>query len=88
LFNLSVEGVLNRAADRWSVESFDGQTHPLPLTEMLVGHHARVASATVVDIDKMREALERNGGSDMVEELVGRADDLRDILSRIRPGGR
>jgi len=86
LFNLSHEGILVQDGATWVVESFDGTRTPFRLEEMLVGHQARVAAATVLDLEKMRDALGAAGGSDEVESLVERANDLHDLLSRIRGG--
>jgi len=88
LFNISLEGVLIRTGEAWSVESFDGKTTALSLREMLVGHHARITSATLLDVEKMREAVESKNMTDTVEDLASRADDLRDLLTRLRNGGR
>jgi len=86
LFNLSVEGILVRSNAVWSIESFDGKTTALPLQTMLVGHYARVAAATMLDVEKMREAV---ASQDLpnVEGLASRAEDLRKLLSRLREGG-
>lgn len=88
LFNISLEGVLLRVGDAWFVEGFDGKTTALTLQEMLIGHHARIATATLLDVEKMREAVESKNMTGTVDDLVARADDLRDLLSRIRSGGR
>lgn len=87
LFNISLEGVLLRSGDAWSVQSFDGQTTVLSLQEMLIGHHARIATATLLDVEKMRDVVESNNMTDTVEDLAARADGLRDLLTRLRNGG-
>ncbi|MDB4278200.1 hypothetical protein N9917_01220 [Deltaproteobacteria bacterium] len=68
------------------VQQFDGTTvdfqqvfqHHLP------GHTGRIAVATVVDIEKMREALLKSGGLGMVEGLGERVSDLKDILGKLK----
>lgn len=85
LYNESVEGVLERAGlGDWVVVAFNGTRTNLPLAQLLVGHSARIAAATVVSVEKMRESLEAKGMQGTVEGMTERVADLRELLGRLR----
>lgn len=82
LFNIASDGVLGEESGTWFLDRFDGTRLPLQL-HMLVGHHGRIASATLLSVEAMRDVLGANG-VDGVADLGVRADDLREILTRIK----
>lgn len=80
LLSFHMDGVLR--ADPWRVERFDGTVHRIPVGGM-PGHYGRVGAATVVDVEKMREALSGLN----VEEILGQglgAQDLEGVLERLK----
>ena len=92
-FSLSVEGHLRRDGLRWYIDKFDGTQEEIPF-HFLVGHHARVACATMLDVEKMHESLEQlrnNLGASMGQSLADLPSDvtgvdvgeLKDLLGRL-----
>jgi len=65
------------------VHQFDGTEVKLPFQHHLPGHYGRIAAATFVDIDKMKDILMKSGGLDAVEGMGQKATDLRDLLGRL-----
>jgi hypothetical protein len=84
LFNLSAEGVLwdREKYDGWCIERLDGTILDLPFRKM-AGHHGRLAAATLIDVEKMRDALTPEALAG-VEGLSVQADALREMLERMR----
>lgn len=64
LFQLAERGVLVYDLDHehcsggWWIEKFDGSRVMLPLVIGLVGHHGRIAIATIMQVEKLRDVLE------------------------------
>lgn len=89
LFNVSEEGILvydidhSRSEGGWWVERFDGTRVPLPLAHALVGHQSRVAAATALAIDEMKDAVAESG-MDPVEALGGKITEMRDLAERLQ----
>ena len=89
LFNIAEEGVLAFDLDHtknsggWWLETFEGRRIPLLMAYALGGHQGRVAVATAMSVEQMRESLEKSGGLDSVEALGSKVTDLRDLLSRL-----
>jgi hypothetical protein len=92
LFNLVAQGILHYkgefypSEDRVVIHQFDGTEvdFKTAFQSYLPGHRGRIAAATVVDIEKMREALLKSGGLGMVEGMGERINDLKDMLSRMQ----
>jgi hypothetical protein len=84
LYNFVAEGVLDETEDVFRVEGFDGGVVEVALATMLPGHHARVAAATVLSAEAMREALDASGMESSVEGLGARIENLQEILGRLR----
>lgn len=80
LLSFHLEGVLQ--PQPWSLVKFDGCTVILPLSGM-VGHYGRLAATSVVDVEKMREALSRLDPSAFTSAGLG-TQDLEEILNRLR----
>jgi len=81
LLNLVVKGILEfqDPENAWAVTPPEGNPYQLPLWA-LEGHRARIVGATVVDLERMKEAL---SGSLNVEELTQRATGLRDLMASL-----
>jgi hypothetical protein len=80
LLTYHLDGVLR--ADPWRQEKFDGTVVPIPFQGM-VGHYGRLAVATVIDVEKMRDAL--GGLNPAAFTTAGlRSQDLEEILARLR----
>jgi hypothetical protein len=82
LLNIALRGVLGRDVDRWFIDTFEGNQVDLPFA-LLDGHHGRVAAATVIDMQAMQESL-ANITPEALETLGVRANNLRDLVSRLR----
>lgn len=82
LFNVSSDGVLTEDGGAWFLDRFDGTRTPLHL-RALIGHYGRIATATLLSVEAMRDVLASNG-VEGVEDLGVRADELREILTRIK----
>ena len=83
LLNMAVRGVLGRNPDEtFTIRTFDGKTIPVPL-DMLDGHDARIAAATVFDVEVMRDAL-GDFTPENLEALGVRATNLRDLLAQLK----
>ncbi len=83
LLNVTGEGVLQVNDGVYSVKGFDGTVQDLPLHN-LIGHEARVAAATMMDINKMRESLENMVGGMSAEALGEQTNNLKDIMERLQ----
>jgi hypothetical protein len=91
LLNVVAQGVMHYESGFYPSESrviihqFDGTTVDFQdaFSGYLPGHRGRIAVATVVDIEKMREALLKSGGLGMVEGMGGRINDLKDMLGHL-----
>jgi hypothetical protein len=88
-FSLSLEGILRQDGTRWFIEKFDGTEVDLPFA-FLVGHYSRVACATMIDVDKMKESLEKLRATmpgqkpDIDPEVLGvDIAELKDMLGRL-----
>lgn len=80
LLSFHHEGVLTEGP--WRVRTFDGVSVTLPLAGM-VGHFGRLGVATVIDVEKLRDAL----GFISPEGLAASGIDsknLEDLLNRLR----
>jgi hypothetical protein len=89
LLNVTAQGILDlrvgfyESETTFAVQKFDGTEVVLPFQHHLAGHTGRIAAATVVDIEKMREALLKSGGLGMAEGLGERIGDLKELLGQI-----
>lgn len=80
MYSYTGEGVLRPDGDGWTLTRFDGRVDRLGLSAM-AGHRGRIAVASVLDVDKMRDAVSSAG----VEADLGvRVDELRSVLDRLR----
>jgi len=96
LLNVSGEGYLQRkyqpnaqGSERgpWRLTQFDGTDLELPL-EGLVGHDSRIAVASVLDVEKMREALEGQGVDGLIDQATQLKETIRgfrDHLGKVKP---
>jgi len=78
LLSVHGQGILRNVASRWWLDRFDGTQQEFPL-HLLEGHDARVAGATVFDVEKMRESL---GDVGDLDALGIKAEGLKDLLER------
>jgi hypothetical protein len=95
LFNVSGDGFLRydldhgRSEGGWWLDRPDGAREILPLAMAMAGHRGRVAVATAMTVEQMRDAVMSSGDLNSVEALGRRAEDLRDLvagLSKIAGG--
>lgn len=85
MFNVVGEGaLLSTGPGCWGVEQLDGTVISLPLGEVLPGHHARVAAASVFTVDQMRDLVEGAGLSDVADKVT----DLHGLLHRLKSVGK
>ncbi len=82
ILNVHGQGVLRRDSEGWWLEKFDGGRQDFPV-ELLAGHHARLAAATMFDVGKMRDALKPEDLA-KVEDLGVRATQLQDIITQMK----
>lgn len=82
LHNVSFEGLFLVRDSRFEVVHLNGKVHSVAFG-LLLGHDARIAAASLLDVAAMRESLEKQGLAD-VETLGGQAKDLREILARFK----
>jgi len=80
MLTFHLDGVLRE--DPWSIERFDGSVIPIPFRG-LPGHYGRVAAATILDMERMREALSRFSPQ-ALKGLQG--SEVEDLLERLRKG--
>lgn len=86
LYNLSGRGVLvydlghSTMTGGWWLDQFDGQRVVLPMALMLPGHMARVAVATVLSVEQMRDTVLSH------ETAKEQVQDLKNLLSRLKSG--
>ena len=79
LYTLSGEGtLLPKSRGVWALEGLDGQEQILPLGLLLPGHQARVAAASLLSVEEMRDAVAGAGLSDAVK----RVSDLQAVLKQ------
>jgi hypothetical protein len=89
LLNVTAQGTLDlrvgsyESETTFAVQKFDGTEVVLPFQHYLAGHVGRIAAATVVDIEAMKDALLKSGGFGQVEGLGERLGDLRDLLQQL-----
>jgi hypothetical protein len=87
LFNVSGQGFLVYDLDHtsgsggWWLERADGGKEMLPLAHALLGHRGRVASATAMSVEQMRDSLMASGDLDDIEGIGNRVNDLKDLLA-------
>ena len=84
LLNISGRGVLRREDEKWWLDQFDGTKMEVPVA-LLEGHKARIAGASMFDVEKMKAQV--LGSLDKVEqlEMVGKqANDLKDLLTQLQ----
>lgn len=84
LLAFHMDGVLR--ADPWRVEKFDGTVAAIPFRGM-EGHYGRLAAATMVDVEKMRDALGQLDPAAFTSAGL-RSQDLEEILARLRKATR
>jgi hypothetical protein len=87
LFNVSGQGFLiydldhGKSEGGWWLEEPNGNRLMLPLALALTGHRARVATATALSVEEMRDALAASGELDSIEGIGNRVSDLKDLVS-------
>lgn len=80
LLAMHLDGVLR--ADPWRLEKFDGSVITIPFGGM-VGHFGRLAVATILDVEAMRESLAHLDPTALASSGLGVAD-LERLLDRLR----
>jgi len=89
LLNVTARGIMDLrvgfydSETTFAVHQFDGTEVVLPFQHFLAGHVGRIAAATVVDIEAMKDALLKFGGLGQVEGLGERIGDLRELLQQL-----
>jgi hypothetical protein len=87
LLSFHMAGVLRKGP--WRVEKFNGSVPPLPLVGM-PGHYGRIGAASIVDVEKMREALAKMSPEAMMEAMSSagvNAEELEAMLAGLRKAG-
>lgn len=90
LLNVTAQGLLTLKVGFYDsdttfvVQQFDGTEVELPFQHYLAGHMGRIAAATIIDIEKMKDVLMKSGGLGQVDGLGTRATDLKDILGQLQ----
>ena len=83
LLNVSHMGTLAKNAEGYYLIAFDGSWQHLPFS-LLVGHHARIAAATAIDVEKMRQSLsESDFDIDDVQEVGAKVENLKEMLGQL-----
>ena len=80
LLSFHLEGVLR--SEPWRLEMFDGSSKTIPFGGM-VGHFGRVAAATIIDVEAMRESLAGLDPEALAAAGVG-ASDLAAMLEKLQ----
>ena len=89
LFNVSGEGILeydlnhSKGSGGWWLLRPDGTRDMLPFAHALRGHRSRVAVATLMTVDQMRDSLLASGALDTVEGLGKKVTELKDLVERL-----
>lgn len=83
LHNFSEEGVLRQEGAVWSLLDFRGHEHALDMVRWLNGHHARIAAATLLDVEQMRESLD-SLSVDSLDTLGVKASDLLSLIEQMQ----
>lgn len=86
ILNFVAEGGLltpTELSSDWFVRSFDGIERRLPLGDLL-GHHGRLAAATMFSVEDIKDKLAEAGMLDSVEGLGSQIGDLRGLLERLK----
>lgn len=84
LLNVTGEGVLRHEDGVWFLDQLDGSEFPLPFDQM-VGHYGRIAAATLLDVDKLRDSLSLDDLA-AVEGLSDKIESVKDLLARLGRG--
>jgi hypothetical protein len=86
LLNVTGDGVLRRDADRgrWHLDLLDGSRLDIPF-HMMVGHIGRLAAATLVEVDQMRDSLSMDD-LDKIEGLGAQLHSMKELLERLKKG--
>lgn len=84
LLNVTGEGILRYSEQRrlWRIDRLDGSNFVLPF-ELMVGHYGRLAAATLLDIEKMRDELTLDD-LDSVESLGTKLESVKELLEQLR----
>lgn len=78
------DGLLSRENEKWFISSFDGSKNEIPLA-LLAGHYSRITAAPTDAVERMRDVLSSQmGAAEQVESLTSQANDLKDLLNRIK----
>ena len=83
LLNVTGDGVL-RYDDKgsWHLDMLDGSKLRLPFDQM-VGHFGRLAAATLLDVDKLRDTLSPDD-LDQVTAMSSKLGSIKEMLERMR----
>lgn len=84
LLGFHLDGVLQNNPS-WGLTKFDGTVAPIPFAGM-DGHYGRVAAATIVDVEAMRESLLKAAVSPSSDSSGLNVQDLEALLTRLRRG--
>lgn len=82
LMSMTGRGILRCEGAAWFLTTFEGTGVVLPL-EQLEGHHARIAAVTILDLEKMKDALS-GFDIDKVETIGVQAKQLQDMLCQLQ----
>jgi len=80
LLSFHKEGVLR--SDPWRIDQFDGSSSRIPFRGM-PGHFGRLASATIVDVEAMREKLSGMDLAAMAAQGIN-AEGLQAMLDKLK----
>ena len=84
LLNVSAEGTLQEDGGTWRLDRSEDPPLELPFP-LMVGHYGRLAAATLVDMDKMRESTSA-GDLGQIEALGSQLSSIKELLERMRQG--
>ena len=87
LFNVSGQGFLiydldhSKGSGGWWLGRPDGGKEMLPLSHALLGHRGRVATATAMTVEELRDSLMESGDLGSIEGIGNRVNDLKDLIA-------
>jgi hypothetical protein len=80
-FSMNETGVLEEGDGKWWLHTFAGKNIDIPF-HVMVGHFGRIAAATMLDMEKMRDELSKTSSENL--EAVGvSAKELSETLEKL-----
>jgi len=83
-FNMSESGVLEEVDGVWQLRTFMGKVEEIPF-EVMIGHFGRIAAATVIDTEKMKEEL-MTCSPETLAAMGLSAAEAREMLEKMSKG--